>query len=189
MRHAPILLAASLLAASCGSTPTRFSMSLFEAGASAEGLVVDGPRHECLTTLVGEWATTSTYWNKPARNSGQESHGSCTYGWNEQGNLLIGRHTGELMGCVFTGASVLGYDALAGGFVSSWADSDGELARPLQVASCQDDSGNFELERATDGGVTREVLSREGPDRHVYEMYRSSDAGPEWCMLRVVYTR
>ena len=81
-----------------------------------------GAPHKELAKLEGSWITTSKGWMEPGKPP-VESTGAC-----EQKLLLDGRYlqqiyTGDMMGQIFTGISLLGYDNHTKKYQSVWIDS------------------------------------------------------------------
>lgn len=83
-----------------------------------------GENHKVLDTFVGKWQTTSKWWMNPDA-APEVSEGISENEWVLNGRFLKQSFKGKAMGQDFEGLGYLGYDNVAGEYVSVWMDSMG----------------------------------------------------------------
>jgi hypothetical protein len=85
-------------------------------------LAAPGEPHRLLAKMVGSWTTKSKGWVEPDK-APIESTGTCEQTMLLGGRYLQQEYTGEMMGSVFQGINIIGYDNHTGKYVSVWMDS------------------------------------------------------------------
>ncbi len=81
-----------------------------------------GEPHKRLARLEGNWTTMTRAWMGPDKPP-QESKGTCEQKMILGGRYLRQEYVGEMMGSVFNGINILGYDNHTKKYVSIWIDS------------------------------------------------------------------
>ena len=152
-----------------------------------------GPGHKALNALVGVWKAEVKCWMDPS-GSPEVSQGRSKTSWKFNGRFLEEEFHGEMMGKPFTGQWLLGFDNTKQTFNSMWI-SDNQTS--MFVSEGKGDQGNkiITLEgKATCPGTDRTdlpmktVLRLLSPDKHVVEMYDSSQ-GQNAKTMEITYTR
>lgn len=154
-----------------------------------------GAPHKVLSETVGNWKTTSQMWEKPDSQP-MTSKGTAKFEMILGGRWLQQKFTGTAMGKPFQGIGMLGYDNVKGKYESHWFDS-------MSTAS-MDAEGDYDANTKTlkDKGSmscpisadkTQEVRTEwqmVNKNKMVFSMYGSGpEAGPEFKMMEIVYTR
>jgi len=107
-------------------------------------LAIPGDPHKNLAKLAGSWTTTTRTWSETEpENPPMESTGTCEQKMLFGGSYLHQEYAGEMMGDLFTGINLIGYDNHTKKYVSR------------QVGGRTKRSGCIEEERALSGGDFR----------------------------------
>ena len=85
-------------------------------------LATPGAPHKRLASLAGSWTTKTRAWMEPDKPP-MEGTGICEQKMLLDGRYLQQEYTGEMMGSMFTGINVIGYDNYTKTYVSTWIDS------------------------------------------------------------------
>jgi len=85
-------------------------------------LAAPGAPHKRLASLAGSWTTKTRAWMEPDKPP-MEGTGTCEQTMLLDGRYLQQEYTGEMMGSMFTGINVIGYDNYTKKYVSTWIDS------------------------------------------------------------------
>ena len=85
-------------------------------------LATPGAPHKRLASLAGSWTTKTRAWMEPDKPP-MEGTGICEQKMLLDGRYLQQEYTGEMMGSMFTGINVIGYDNYTKKYVSTWIDS------------------------------------------------------------------
>ena len=85
-------------------------------------LATPGAPHKQLASLAGSWTTKTRAWMEPDKPP-MEGTGICEQRMLLDGRYLQQEYTGEMMGSMFTGINVIGYDNYTKKYVSTWIDS------------------------------------------------------------------
>jgi hypothetical protein len=83
-----------------------------------------GEQHKRLARMAGEWTFTNKMWmapNQPPAESGGAMYAQMIMG----GRYIQTNWSGHMMGMLFEGRGIEGYDNLAKQYVSSWVDNMG----------------------------------------------------------------
>jgi hypothetical protein len=83
-----------------------------------------GAQHARLTRLAGHWTTQVKAWFVPGQPAA-ESTGTMDIAPILGGRYVEAVHKGQMMGQLFEGREIDGYDNVAGQYVSSWIDNGG----------------------------------------------------------------
>ena len=78
--------------------------------------------HKRLASLTGSWITKTKAWMEPDKPP-VESTGTCKQKMLLDGRYLQQEYSGKMMGSMFKGINVIGYDNHTKKYVSTWVDS------------------------------------------------------------------
>lgn len=137
---------------------------------------VPGPEHKKLAEGAGEWVwETKTYMGpgSPATKTSMKVHSRMLLG----GRFLMEEVEGKLMGQVFQGISITGYDKVRKGYQNLWMDSMGTMMTysfgKEKVKGEIHFSGTMVDPMTPKGRPFRSVLRHRGKDSHSFELYDS----------------
>jgi len=155
-------------------------------------LAVPGAPHKLLTRMAGSWDTRTSSWFEPGKPP-VESKGTCEQTMILGGRFLHQEFTGDMMGAVFTGIGVTGYDNFKKRYVSTWSDSMSTGIYYFEGISGNDDH-TIEMECRTDDPVRgsikwRSVTKIVDDNTHLFEMYVTDKSDKEQKMMEITYTR
>lgn len=153
---------------------------------------VPNEHHARLLELVGVWDARATFWMGPDEPP-ISSDGECVNEGILGGRWLSMRYTCDFMGMPYEGTGVMGFDTIAGEYVSNWMDSmctqmmvhrgkPGADARRIEMSGSAVDPMGVEA-------ATRHVTTIHSADRHTYEMFRAPREQPEFRSGIIEYTR
>lgn len=151
-----------------------------------------GHQHKLLASMAGNWLAKVKWWTEPGKPP-EETTGSCERRMIMGGRFLHEEFFGEMMGSLFTGISITGYDNNAKQFVSIWLDSmstgimlfEGSASADNRTISCEsryDDPVKGPMKLRT---VTR-ILD---DNTNRFEMYGTDRSGKEEKIGETTYTR
>lgn len=183
---APATVAANPFAA-----PAHDPMEVGTQNAAAASM--PGTHHNVLDVLVGVWDVSANFDAGPGQPP-ETASGRMTNSWQLEGRWLKQDYTGTMASLGrFTGLGYIGYDNVAGHYVSTWMDtlsttmlsSKGSFDKDRSALTL---SGQF----AVPGGATfsqRQVITVAGPDRYTVAMYLTGPDGVEFKTGDLEYTR
>lgn len=147
-----------------------------------------GVAHKHLAEMVGKFKTIHRFWMAPGTEP-MQSEGSC-----ENTMLLGGRYqrsvyTGNMMGMVFEGESLTGFDNKLNAFQSTWVDN---LGTSITMMSGTYDEATHTItmtgkmyDPMSDSDLDIKMAVRyESKDKYVMEMFSNG-----FKMMEVTYTR
>ena len=155
-------------------------------------LATPGDPHKLLAGMTGSWNTRTRTWMEPGAPP-MESSGTC-----EQRMLLGGRYlqqefTGDMMGTIFNGIGITGYDNNKKKYVSTWMDSMSTGIFFFEGTAGPDDRTIIQTCLYDDpikGAVKwRSVTKIVDDDTHVFEMFVTDKSDKEEKMMEITYTR
>ena len=151
-----------------------------------------GVPHKVLANLVGSWTTKTRAWMEPDKPP-MEDTGTCEQKMLLDGRYLQQEYTGKMMGSLFKGINVIGYDNHTKKYVSTWVDS---MSTGIYF---------FEGTASADGKIITQMSSYDDPvrgptvwrsitrivniDTLEYEMYLTSSGGKEEKIMEMTVTR
>lgn len=152
-----------------------------------------GPQHKTMAKSLGKWTYTNRMWMDPTQPA-TESKGTC-----EVTSLLDGRYfrsdyKGEMMGQVFEGISIAGYDIYKQQYFGTWIDNMGTMMMTF-VGTCNADgsvctfTSSFEDPMIKATKTVREVCRYTGPDTWTMDWYETIPGQPERKTMEIVHTR
>lgn len=152
-----------------------------------------GPQHEMLADGVGEWKFSMKAWMEPDAEP-MVSEGPVERSMELGGRVLVEVLSGEFMGQPFEGIGRTGYDNLTGEWWSTWTDnmSTGLL---LMTGTWDEASRTWTWTGEGTDPMTgkpqamKMVITREGEDREVGEMWHAGPDGEMHKTMEIVYTR
>jgi uncharacterized protein YdhG (YjbR/CyaY superfamily) len=155
-------------------------------------LATPGAPHKTLASLAGSWTTRTRGWMEPDKPP-MEGTGTCEQRMLLDGRYLQQEYMGEMMGDLFAGFNIIGYDNYTRKYVSIWLDS---MSTGIYY---------FEGSGSTDGKIITQESSYEDPVRGPmvwrsitkivdintveYEMYLIPKGGMEEKMMEMIMTR
>jgi len=87
-------------------------------------LSTPGEPHKLFATLAGSWTTTTKEWMEPGKPP-MESTGTAEMKMLLDGRFLYQEFNGQMMGQLFNGIGIDGYDNMRKKYVTAWMDSMG----------------------------------------------------------------
>jgi len=150
-----------------------------------------GPPHQWLTEMAGSWTFVGTFWmdpNAPPMTSTGTAEREMALG----GRVLVEKVHSEMMGDVFEGMGLTGYDNVSGEYWGTWNDNMGTGVM-TSTGTCTDDGACEFTATWNDpmvGGpktVRMTVQSKGGGEVHA--MYEKAPDGQEFKSMELVYTR
>ncbi len=197
MKRTTAVLVAAIILASAFTTVTAQESGDADADAkrmeSWEEAIAPGEHHAALQALVGEWKIEIKLWQAP----GSESQVSAGQAVNEM--ILGGRQMAQsleatLMGVLYKGMGLYGYDNLTGKHTLVWVDNL-STSVTLAVGDCSEDqltmTHHAQVKNAATGAdmnvklVTRIIDS----GNHVFEYWVVGTDGDEFKSLAIAYQR
>ena len=151
-----------------------------------------GPMHEMMAKNVGEWKTTTKFWNYPGAEP-MTSEGSAKTEAILGGRYFKSVHTGNVMGMPMEGWSIEGYDNGKKEFMNIWIDNMG-TGMAVSSGKYDEASGNYKYEGtmydAMGGKDTKftTVMKQIDDNNILFEMYGNFE-GKEFKMMEMTYTR
>jgi len=182
MKKAMILFAAGCLSlgAAFGQTSSQDQTKAMEAYMKA-GAVTEN--HALLKYFVGRWEMTATMWmmpGSPPTTSKNDVEAELILG----GRYIRTINRGEMMGQVFEGILIQGYDNLQKAFTTVWIDNSSTSLYLLSGTYDPSTKTYTHTGKWADpvGGMTpvRMVLRIVGPDEYVSETYMTLPDGKEF---------
>ena len=162
--------------------------------AEYEKLGTPGEHHKKLEPMVGRFKTTTRMWMDPSQPP-EESTGSSDNKWILGNRFVRSEYKGQMMGKLFDGIGLMGYDNAKKCYVSTWCDSMSTSIMPVSEGR-MDSSGKVMTTTVTmDDPVTgkpstmRQVTTIKNSDEHRFEMWATGPDGKEFKTLEIVYTR
>ena len=151
-----------------------------------------GAPHKVLASMVGSWSTKIKSWMEPNKPP-MESTGTCEQKMILGGRFLQQEFTGDMMGSMFTGIGVNGYDNHTRKYVSTWIDSMGTAILVFE-GTASADGRTITQESHYDDPIKgpmkwRSVTKIVDENTHVFEMYATYKKGKEEKMMEITYTR
>jgi hypothetical protein len=151
-----------------------------------------GAPHKLLASMAGSWTTKIKSWCESSKPP-MESAGICEQRMILGGRFLQQEFTGEMMGSLFTGIGVTGYDNHTKKYVSTWMDSMGTAILFFEGTAGTDGKTITQETRYDDpikGPMKWRSVTRIVDDNtHVFEMYGTDKSGKEEKMMEITYTR
>ena len=153
---------------------------------------IPGAPHRLLARMAGSWKTNTKSWFEPGKPP-TESKGSCEQKMILDGRFLHQAFTGDMMGALFTGVGITGYDNFKKRYVSTWMDSMSTGIFFFEGISSSDEH-TIAMECRTEDPVRGSVRWRSmtrivDDDTHLFEMYITDRSDKEQKMMEITYTR
>lgn len=150
--------------------------------------------HDKLDPFVGRWRARILMWEGPGEAEPIEASGTATFEWIMNGRYLRQSYRGTYMDMPFSGLGYVGYDRVAGHYVSVWMDNFGtgimhEIGYHDAATNVFTSQGTFYDPVTSQRMTTRSEHRLEGPDRHVVVMWVSAPGGSEHKSMEIEYTR
>ncbi len=153
-----------------------------------------GAGHEKLQALVGEWKTATRSWMKPG-DKAEKGTGTSSVQWVLDGRFLQQNYKGDWAGQPFAGLGFFGYDNVKEEYQSIWMDS---MSTGIAEAT-----GSYDAVTKTisdKGSVSCPISPTKtkdyrsewkfiSADKNIYNMYTKDEAGKEFKMMEIVYSR
>jgi hypothetical protein len=153
-----------------------------------------GKEHEALARMAGEFDVDVEMVIQPGMPP-QKSKGKEKSAMIMGGRYLHGDYTGEAMGRVFHGSSLMGYDNFKKKYFSAWVD-DMSTGIMLGEGAASPDGKTITMSGQYDEPMTgkkrnyRWVTKVESQDKYSFEWFDSDPDGKnEYRMMHNVYTR
>jgi hypothetical protein len=193
------LISSAALSAACATSSgdiaaTRPKMTEEEIGKRYAELGTPGVAHRMLDPLIGTFKWTSRLRATPDAPE-EVSEGTETNEWILGGRFIRSKSEGTMTGEPFTGIGFTGYDNQSGKYQNVWIDSFSTGIMPAATGTADASGRTITFSRTYVHAITnqptttREVVTIEGPDRHVFEWHEPDADGKEFRMMRIEYTR
>ena len=151
-----------------------------------------GAPHKRLARLTGSWTTKTKAWMEPDKPP-VESTGTCKQKMLLDGRYLQQEYTGKMMGSMFKGINVIGYDNHTKKYVSTWIDSMSTGIYFFEGTASPNGKTITQESRYDDpvrGPMTWRSVSRIVNDQTMaYEMFITAKGGKEEKMMEMTLTR
>lgn len=147
--------------------------------------------HAELALSAGEWNSEVKMWHVPDMEP-EVMHGTASSKMIMDGRYLLENFSSDWEGMPFEGASLTAYDRMKQKYVSIWIDnmSTGvmisEGTAKGDVSEMKGMMPDFILGKEIPVRTTIEHISG---DQYVVKMHRKDDAGKEFVMMEITYTR
>ena len=155
-------------------------------------IATPGAPHKLLSNMAGSWRTRTKMWMEPGKPP-MESEGSSKQTMLLGGRYLQQEFTGDMMGALFTGIGVQGYDNNTQKYVSTWMDSMSTAIFFFEGTADAEGRTITQYCRYDDpikGPVRwRSVTKIVNDDTHLFEMYVTDKSDKEEKMMEITYTR
>ncbi len=151
-----------------------------------------GAPHKRLARLTGSWITKTKAWMEPDKPP-VESTGTCKQKMLLGGRYLQQEYTGKMMGSLFKGINIIGYDNHTKKYVSTWVDSMSTGIYFFEGTASPNGKTITQECRYDDpvrGPMTWRSVSRIVNDQTMaYEMFITAKGGQEEKMMEMTLTR
>lgn len=153
-----------------------------------------GPEHKNLEYMVGKWNVTGKFWDDKAPDQPpQDTKGTMSTEWFNEGRFTKYEYKGEMMGMPFTGWGYSGYDNIEKKYVSIWIDSMGTgIMKNTGSYDAATKTFTFtgEMKDPTGKSIkTRETVKVNSKDEHVMTFYHTGADGKDFKMGELNYQR
>jgi hypothetical protein len=151
-----------------------------------------GPMHEMMAKNVGDWKTTTTFWNYPGAEP-MTSEGTAKTEAILGGRYFKTVHSGNVMGMPMEGWSIEGYDNGKKEFMNIWIDNMGS-GMAFSTGKYDEASGNYKYEGTMYDPMSNKdtkftsIMKQVDDNNILFEMYGSYE-GKEFKMMEMTYTR
>ena len=152
-----------------------------------------GPEHERMEWRLGTWAGEVTYWPFPGAPP-VTTAATSKAAWVLDGRWIRQEFRSEVNGQPFEGLGLLGYDRIAGQYVSMWFDSTSTGVLTL-TGDCEGECLELVLagtrvdpQTGKEYGV-RQVVRRLDAERFMVEFYDQLDDGSMFKSLEIRWRR
>ncbi len=148
-----------------------------------------GQAHKHMAEMAGKFNTVNRMWMAPGTEP-MESPGTCENTMLMGGRYQRSTYAGNMMGMIFEGESVTGFDNTKNQFQSTWIDNLGSSVT-MTTGTYDEASHTITMtgtmyEPMSGGDVTIKMVIRyESKDKYVMEMYMNG----EFKVMEVVHTR
>ena len=151
-----------------------------------------GKYHKWLASFDGEWTGDVKMWMDPSQPP-MASKMNTTNAMIMDGLYQKSTHNGMMMGAPFKGQGLVGYDNSKEIFISTWVDNMGSGIMIMEGNVDKDGKVLTTVGTMTDPitGDTinvKQVLTYISDDKHLFEMYMTSD-GQEFKTMEITYSR
>ncbi len=155
-------------------------------------LSTPGEPHKLFATLAGSWTTTTKEWMEPGKPP-MESTGTAEMKMLLDGRFLYQEFNGQMMGQLFNGIGIDGYDNMRKKYVTAWMDSMG-TGIFLMEGTASPDGKTITLRGShpePGGGKMshRAIWKLIDDNTQQFDMYGAHHGQKEMKMMEIVYTR
>ncbi len=153
-----------------------------------------GEGHKALEPLVGNWDYVVTWWETPASDP-QKSSGTSEHKWILGGRFVEETVRGTMMGQVFEGLGLIGYDNAKDTYNEIWMDNMGTGI--MSGTGTYDSTGKKIVFTGTlscpmedqKEKPYRSVITMASPNQYTYEMYTTGPDNKEFRTMEIVLTK
>ena len=151
-----------------------------------------GPMHEEMAKNVGDWKTTTSFWNYPGAEP-MVSEGTATTEAILGGRYFKTVHKGMVMGMPMEGWSIEAYDNGKKEFINIWFDNMGS-GMAISTGKYNDSTATFDYTGTMYDAMSgkdvefRSVAKQIDENKIFFEMF-TSIKGSEFKMMEMVYSR
>ena len=155
-------------------------------------LAIPGAPHKLLARMAGSWITSTRTWMEPDKPP-METTGTCEARMLLEGRYLQQDYAGEMMGSLFAGINVIGFDNHTKKYVSTWIDSMSTGIYFFEGTAVPDGKTITQESRYDDPAqgpmMWRSVTRIEDDNTLKYEMYTTRQGEKEEKMMEMTLTR
>ncbi|MFW6254888.1 MAG: DUF1579 domain-containing protein [Chitinivibrionales bacterium] len=157
-----------------------------------EKLGTPAEQHKMLASMAGSYDATIKNWTVQGEPP-MESRGSSELRMILGGRFLQEEHSSEMMGSMYNGMGITGYDNHTKKFVSTWIDSMSTSIMCFE-GSASPDNTSFTMECSYDDAVRgpmkwRSVTTIVNANVHNFEMFSIDQNGKQEKSMEITYTR
>jgi hypothetical protein len=151
-----------------------------------------GAPHKRLEMMTGSWITKVTGWMDP-ESPPMESKGTCKQKMILNGRFLQQEYAGDMMGTMFKGINLIGYNNFTKEYESIWIDSMSTAIYFFKGPASRDGKTITQKSRYNDparGPLTWRSVTRIIDENTMrYEMYVAAKRGKENKEMEMILTR
>ena len=152
-----------------------------------------GEFHKKLDAFAGTWKGVAKHWMDPNQEP-STSESTMKNTWILGGRFLKQEYKGEVMGQLFEGMGLWGYDNLKKKYTATWADNMTSSIM-AELGTCDASGKTFTLFGSHDDPMTGKAVKTKSitrvinKDKHVFEMFEPGPDGKMFRNLEITYTR
>lgn len=152
-----------------------------------------GDHHKHLQQMTGTWKAAGTFWMMPDAPP-MTSAGTMKGEMILDGRFLKSDYTGDMMGSVFRGMSIDGYDNQTHKHTGMWMDTMGTMIMTFE-GTCENNGKVRTMHSEFTDPMTgqkvkmKTVTTMQSPDKFTYETWETKPGAEPRKAMEIVFTR